>query len=267
MAKQAKKIQTDYTRAGHDISQTASPLYQENLTRMGSYLADPMARQDEYLNKYFSNTAEQSDFLRNYNRAMSSRTGTNYAATGGGYSSANQQGYNDLQRYQNDLFNRLYSGNIQNAYNMANQDYLNMLNANSAYNTAYGLGKDYSDIEQWNNMARQQNAFGNQLAGSLGTIGTGIGAAFGGQAGALLGNAIGSGLGSSFATDTSSFFGGSGAAPSANTALGILGSYAGGQYINDALKGLFNRGGATTASTQSNQPVYSLDNPQIKTGL
>lgn len=251
MAKQAKKIQTDYTTAGHDISQTASPLYQENLTRMNTYLNDPMARQDEYLNKYFSNTAEQSDFLRNYNRAMSGRTGANYAATGGGYSSANQQGYNDLQRYQNDLASRLQSQGVLNAYNMATQDYQNMLGANNAYNAAYQLGKEYSDIEQWNNMARQQNRFGNQLLGSLGTIGTGIGAAVGGVPGALIGNAIGSGLANPMTTDTSAFFGTSGAAPSTNQALGFLGAYAGGSTVNDALSSLFNRGEVQNQSTQN----------------
>ena len=134
MAKVAKKTQTDYTRGGKAISDTAIPLYQENLTRMGSYLEKPQESMDSYLSKYFSGTSEQSDFLRNYQKAMAGQTGSNYAATSGGYSSLGQNNYADQQRYWNDLANRLYSGNVTNAYNMASQDFANMLNANTSYN-------------------------------------------------------------------------------------------------------------------------------------
>ena len=202
MAKVAKKTQTDYTRGGKAISDTAIPLYQENLTRMGSYLENPQESTDSYLNKYFSGTAEQSDFLRNYQKAMAGQTGSNYAATSGGYSSLGQSNYADQQRYWNDLANRLYSGNVTNAYNMASQDFANMLNANTSYNQAYGLGKEYSDIEQWNYQAKQANAPMSQIGSSMGTIGAGVGAVFGGPLGALAGSAIGKGLGGAFTVDS-----------------------------------------------------------------
>lgn len=202
MAKVAKKTQTDYTRGGKAISDTAIPLYQENLTRMGSYLENPQESMDSYLSKYFSGTSEQSDFLRNYQKAMAGQTGSNYAATSGGYSSLGQNNYADQQRYWNDLANRLYSGNVTNAYNMASQDFTNMLNANTSYNQAYGLGKEYSDVEQWNYQGKQANSPMSQIGSSLGTIGAGVGAVFGGPLGALVGSAIGKGLGGAFTVDS-----------------------------------------------------------------
>lgn len=157
--KRSKKKQTDYNIGGKAISDTAIPLYQKNLTRMDDYLSDPTARQDEYMNKYFStNNAQNSDFLRNYQRAMSNVTGNNYSATSGGYSSSGQRAYDDNQRYWNDLGSRLQGNNVSTAYNMANQDYQNMLGANSSYQNAYGLGKAYSDIDQYNDLVDQANS-------------------------------------------------------------------------------------------------------------
>lgn len=158
MAKKAKKTQTAYTTGGYDISNTAIPLYQSNLTRMDSYLSDPTSTIDDYLNKYYSNTSAQSDFLRNYNRAMSGTTANNYSATSGGYSSSGQQAYNDMQRYQNDLASRLQDYGVSSASTMANNYYNNLLKANNAYGNAYSLGEEYSDIEQYNNAIDQANS-------------------------------------------------------------------------------------------------------------
>ena len=133
MAKVAKVPQTDWTRGGMSIANTAIPLYQSNLTRIDEYLQDPTARQDMYLNKYFgADAAQNQDVLRAYNRAMGNATANNYAATAGGLASTNQRLYDDQQRYYNDLINRVYSGNVTNAYNMSNMDYQNMLAANNA---------------------------------------------------------------------------------------------------------------------------------------
>lgn len=208
MAKMAKKTQTDYTRGGRDISNTAIPLYQENLTRMGSYLEDPSARTDEYLNKYFTNTPEQNDFLRNYQRTMSGLTGSNYASTHGGYSSANQFNYDQNQRYMNDYLARLYSQGVGNAFTMSNQDYQNMLAGNQAYQNAYQLGKAYSDVQQYNDLVRQNNKLGNQLFQNAGNIGTAVGSIWG-PVGGMVGGAIGNTLGSTFSTDVSPALNGS----------------------------------------------------------
>lgn len=169
MAKQAKLTQTDYTEGGRDISNTAIPLYQTNLERMDDYLSNPSARIDDYLNKYYTNTTAQNDFLSEYNRAMAQKTGANYQATSGGYSSQNQQSYDDLQKYYNDQANRLYDLGVSNAYNMATGDYSNMLSANTAYNNAYQLGKAYSDVEQYNGLVDQANS--NWFSNILGTAG------------------------------------------------------------------------------------------------
>lgn len=257
MAKVAKKTQTDYTRGGKAISDTAIPLYQENLNRMGSYLDNPQESIDSYLNKYFSGTSEQSDFLRNYQRAMARQTGSNYAATSGGYSSLGQNNYADQQRYWNDLANRLYSGNVTNAYNMASQDFANILNANTSYNQAYGLGKDYSDVEQWNYQAKQGNAPMSQIGSSMGAIGAGIGAAFGGPLGALAGSAIGKGLGGAFTVD-SGLGAGADKANMSNVAYGVQESArdnaaiaAQAEQFKEALGSLFNKNKSSNRAAQS----------------
>lgn len=176
MAKQPKKIQTDYTKGGRDISNTAIPLYQKNLTRMDEYLENPQARLNQYLQDYFTNTAAENDLLRQYKRDMGTMTANNYAATGGGYSSLNQMNYDDQQRYYNDLASRLQQAGVGTAYNMATGDYQNMLAANPAYQTAYQQGKEYSDIQQYNNLVDQYNstAWMQPFSGVLGAVGQGL---------------------------------------------------------------------------------------------
>lgn len=203
MAKKAKDTQTDYTRGGKAISDTAIPLYQNTLGRIEDYQSDPTAMMDMYLNKYYTNTSEQDDFLRNYNREMSSQTGRNYNATQGGYSSLNQRNYDDLQRYQNDLYAALRDKGVTSAGQLSQQYYSDLLSAAPVYQSAYTQGKDYSDIERYNNMVRQYNSFTNQLAGQMGNIGMAIGSIWG-PAGAAIGKAAGNTLGGAMGTDTSS---------------------------------------------------------------
>ena len=205
MAKKAKKIQTDYTKGGRDISNTAIPLYQTNLQQIADYNNNPSARTDEYLDKYYTNTTAQNDFLREYNRAMNNKTAQNYSATGGGYSSAGQRSYDDLQRHENDLASRLYDQGVANAAAMAQQDFNNLLQSNTACHNAYGLGKEYSDIQQYNNMVKQANAWNNQVGQILPAVGSAIGSIWG-PVGSMAGGAIGKGLGGMMSTDTSDFF-------------------------------------------------------------
>lgn len=196
MAKVAKRTQTDYTKGGKAISDTSIPLYQQALTDISAYNTNTPSYIDDYLKRYFSNTAEQNDFLRNYQTATAKMTGSNAAATGGGYSSLNQRNYDDTQRYYNDLASRLQGQNVGNAAAMAQQYYNNLLNSTSAYNTAYGLGKEYSDVEQYNYMADQVNNPFVQMGNILPAVGTGIGYAFGGPVGGQLGGAIGGAIAS-----------------------------------------------------------------------
>lgn len=176
MAKTPKKTQTEYTIGGHDISQTAIPLYQENLKRMGEYLENPQARQEKYLRDYYDSNTQTSDFLTNYKRAMAEQTGQNYSATTGGYTSTGQRNYDDLQRYQDQFAAYLRDQGVKSAYDMASSDYLNMLRGNADFQNAYNLGKEYSDIVQHNYMADQVNSFGNQLLGIGGSALQGVGA-------------------------------------------------------------------------------------------
>lgn len=231
MAKKAKRIQTDYTRGGRDISNTAIPLYQTILQQMADYNNNPSARIDEYLDKYYTNTTAQNDFLREYNRAMANKTAQNYSATGGGYSSAGQRSYDDLQRYENKLASQLYDQGVANAAAMAQQDFSNLLNAGNAYNQAYNLGKGYSDIEQYNNMVKQNNKWYNQIGQVLPAVGSAIGGKFGGPVGSAIGGAIGNGLGGMMSVDTSGYFGAQGAGSGQGYGAGVQsGQYAGGPW-------------------------------------
>ena len=226
MAKKAKKIQTDYTKGGRDISNTAIPLYQTNLQQIADYNNNPSARTDEYLDKYYTNTTAQNDFLREYNRAMNNKTSQNYSATGGGYSSAGQRSYDDLQRHENDLASRLYDQGVANAAAMAQQDFNNLLQSNTTYHNAYGLGKEYSDIQQYNNMVKQNNKWYNQIGQVLPAVGSAIGSKFGGPVGSAIGGAIGNGLGGMMSVDTSDYFGAQGAGSGQGAGTGAQG----GQY-------------------------------------
>ena len=176
MAKQPKISQTDYTRGGRDISNTAIPLYQQNLTQLGDYVSNVQNRLDPYLENYINlgQAASQSDFLRNYQRAMGQATAGNYAATTGGYSSLNQQGYDDQQRYYNDLAARMYSQGLGQAAELANQEYQILANTPAIYNNAYQLGKSYSDIQQYNDMVDKinDNWWSNALTSAGDTIGS-----------------------------------------------------------------------------------------------
>lgn len=176
MAKQPKISQTDYTRGGRDISNTAIPLYQQNLTQLGDYVSNVQNRLDPYLDKYVNmgQAASQSDFLRNYQRAMGQVTAGNYAATTGGYSSLNQQGYDDQQRYYNDLAARMYSQGLDQAANLAAQEYQILANTPAVYNNAYQLGKSYSDVQQYNDMVDKinKNWWSNALTSAGDTIGS-----------------------------------------------------------------------------------------------
>lgn len=209
MAKMAKKSQTDFTKGGRDISNTAVPLYQNALRDINDYNANTQGVIDDYLNKYYTNTTEQNDFMRDYNRAMANKTAQNYSATGGGYSSAGQRAYEDLQRAENDLANRIYSGNVANAANMANQYYQNLLSSTNAYDRAYLQGKAYSDVQQYNDIADQNNSWTNQVVGALPAVGSAL--SFINPVAGLVGGAVGEGLNNAFGLDTSAALGQMGA--------------------------------------------------------
>ena len=159
MGKKAKKIQTDYTTAGHEISQQAVPYYKQAMQNIHDYANDPTQYIDKYL-KYYDNTAQQSDFLRNYNRAMANATNRNYSATGGGYSSSGQRAYEDNQRHWNDEASRLSQANTSAAAQLAENYFNDNLAAQSSAGAGYGLGREYSNIQQYN-AAVDKNKYSN----------------------------------------------------------------------------------------------------------
>ena len=223
MAKMAKLPQTDWTRGGRDISNTAIPLYQSGLNRLGDYTADPQQYMDAYMSKYYGpNAIQNQDFLRAYNRAQGNLTGNNFATTQGGFTTSAQKAYDDQQKYYNDLASRLQQYGVTSSRNMYDQDVANQMNALNQYNNAYQLGKAYSQVEQQNALAKQANR--NWLGNAIQLGGTALGSLVQApQIGAALGGAIGSG----FQTDTSqamaAIYGGS---PSNYATAGT------GQFIN-----------------------------------
>lgn len=232
MAKMAKDTQTDYTRGGKAISDTAIPVYQSTIGRLDAYLADPSKRLDYYLDKYYTNTATQDDFQRSYNRAMANATANNYAATSGGYSSAGQRAYDDQQRHMNDLYSRLRQYGIDSSAQLAQNEYNSLLNSFPALQTAYQNGQAYSDIERYNNMVDQNNSFMNQLGGILPTVGSAVGSLFG-PVGSAVGNAIGSTAGGLMSTDTSGLASRLGGTSVQGSGAGAYGS----MYINNPKTG------------------------------
>lgn len=201
MAKMAKLPQTEWTRSGMDISRTATPLYQEGLTNLGNLTSDPSGYTQGYLDQFYgANAVQNQDFLRAYNRAMGNTTANNYAATSGGFSTSANRAYEDQQKRYNDLASRLQQYGVTSARGMYDQDVQNQMNALNQYYNAYGLGKNYSNIEQQNALASQANK--NWIGNAMQLGGTAIGSIWG-PVGAQLGGAIGGAAGSAFQTDTS----------------------------------------------------------------
>lgn len=249
MAKQPKVSQTDYTRGGRDISNTAIPLYQQNLNQLGNYLSNVQNRLDPYLDKYVNmgQAAQQSDFLRNYQRAMGQATAGNYAATTGGYSSLNQTGYDDQQRYYNDLAARMYSQGLGQAADLASQEWQMLAQTPSVYNQAYRLGKEYSDIQKYNDMVDQinDNWWSNALTSAGDTIGA-ISMKSGNPWVQAIGGAVGGTMGTAgrmTGYDTSALAGLRGAAMGGGSSSGQYsgGSQAAENYAGRGLVGLFNQ--------------------------
>lgn len=174
MGKHSKKIQTQYTKDGRDLSHQGTQLAQKSMTNISDFQDRIQNRIDPYM-KYIdlATASANSDFLDNYKRATAAQTGSNYAATHGGYSSANQLGYDDLQKYYNDYAARLYASGIGMAEQMAQNEYNDYLAGAQTGSGMYGYGKEYSDIEQYNNLVDQANKnwFSNLLTSAGDSIG------------------------------------------------------------------------------------------------
>lgn len=170
-AKEAKIKQTDWTTGGRDISNTAIPLYQEGLGQLGDYMNNVQNRLDPYLENYIdlAQASQKNDLMRSFYDATSKTTANNYNAMNGGYSSANQGTYDDVQRYYNDLASRLYNQGLEAANTMANNEYNMLTGALNSYQNAYNLGERYSAIDQYNDMVDQAND--NMWTGIVNTLG------------------------------------------------------------------------------------------------
>ena len=202
--KESKIAQTDYTRGGKKISDTAIPHYVDNLNQLDAYMKNIQNRLDPYMDYVnLSQAATQNDFLREYQKAMSNMTGNNYASTNGGYSSLNQQNYDDLQRYYDDLQSRYYAQGVNLATNLANQEWNMLAQTPTVWHNAYNAGKAYSDTERYNNMVDDYNS--NAWTGIVNTLGD-VGLASGNPIGMAVGAGL-KGVGTAFGKDFSAMDG------------------------------------------------------------
>lgn len=202
--KEEKIAQTDYTRGGKKISDTAIPYYVNNLNQLNDYMQNIQNRLDPYMDYVnLSQAATQNDFLREYQKAMSNMTGNNYASTNGGYSSLNQQNYDDLQRYYDDLQSRYYTQGVNLASDLASQEWSMLAQTPTVWNNAYNAGKAYSDTERYNAMVDDYNSNAwTNIANTLGDIGLSSGNPYAMAAGVAL-----KGVGTAFSKDYSAMDG------------------------------------------------------------
>ena len=267
MAKMAKVKQTDYTKGGKAISDTAIPLYQNALTQYNDLSSNYQDYLDDTIKKYYSNTADQSDFLRNYKRAMGNTTANNYAATSGGYSSSGQRAYADQQRYQNDLASRLQQQGITGAQNILQSQIGDIATGIGLYDNAYEKGANYSHWDQYNDLVDQNNSATNQVGGVMSTVGKGLSAIPNPWT-----QAIGAALqvgGNAMSTDTSGAFASIGASSGGSSSqgggwssvLGGIGDSVSNAYSKGAFSNLFggsSSGTGTTTSSSSSNGLWSL---------
>lgn len=247
--KKAKIPQTEWTTQGKEIADTAIPYYKQTIGQLGDYLGNVQNRLDPYLENYvnLAQASQQSDFLKNYQRAMGNLTAQNYGATQGGYSSANQRNYNDYQNYYNDLASRLYSQGVNLASNLASQEYNMLTGGLQSFDNAYMRGQPYSQNDQYNQMVDDynKNAWTN-IADMLGDVGL--------TSGNPWGMAIGAGLKGTAATFGKDFSAmdslraGSNSA-SANQYANNLGQTLARGFSNSGLTDIFNNYLANTKNT------------------
>lgn len=170
MGNRSKMPQTDWTRQGKEIADTAVPYWKSNLTQLNDYMQNIQNRYDPYLEYAMNGQAAQtSDLLREYQRAMGNATANNYSATGGGYSSTGQRAYDDQQRYWNDQVARLYAQGLDWAANQANNEWTMLTQTPNVWNQAYQRGQAYSNIDQYNQLVDEANS--NWWSGAMDTLG------------------------------------------------------------------------------------------------
>lgn len=123
--KKQKQQTTQYERENQQIGRDAYQNIQPAVDRMNTLAMNPDEYRKNAINTYWNaeNSAQWSDAQRNMLRNLSNATAHNYAATGGGYSSAGNKYYDDVSRLMNDYNARLWDKGIEGSQNMLTQDY------------------------------------------------------------------------------------------------------------------------------------------------
>lgn len=205
--KKAKNKKTQYQTENQQLGRRAYPYIQPAFERYQNLTMNPDTYRQQGIDDYFNTSASWNDALRNYSRQMAQATANNYNATGGGYSSAAQRYYDDVQRNQNDYNARLYDRGVNTVENMLTND---IDRAGNAYNLATGQHNlaaqpdaidtsnaliDKNNRNAWSNMLQQ----GGKVVSMFGPVGRVVGGAMqlGGWAGSTdYSNAIANALNS-----------------------------------------------------------------------
>lgn len=216
--KKAKTPKTQYQTEQQKLGRKAYPYVQPAFERYQDLTMNPDKYRQEKADTYFNSDADWNDALRNYRRQMSNATANNYTATGGGYSSAAQRYYDDVQRAANDYNARLYSRGLSNVENMLGNDITYAGNAYNLANTqhAYAMQPDAIDTANalidknnrnaWSNMLQATGKVVSMIPTPI-TRAIGAGMQLGGWAGSTdYGNAISNVLnGANIKSDASSY--------------------------------------------------------------
>lgn len=159
LGKKARQEKTDFENEGQELGKYAYPKINPTLDRIGDLTMNPDEYRQNLLNTYYNsdNSAMWSDAMRNYRRQMANATANNYAATNGGYSSAGDKYYNDIQRYQNDLNSRLWDYGVNSANSMYNKDLANTQDYYNTLTNQWGLKKAGDAIDAYNQQVDKSN--------------------------------------------------------------------------------------------------------------
>lgn len=156
--KKAKQVKTQYETENQTLGRDAYSKMAPALNRYSDLAMNPDEYRQKYLNEYYgADSAQNSDFLRNYRRQMSNATANNYAATHGGYSSAGNKYYNDVQRSQNDLASRLQDYGVQGANSLYNTDFANTQNYYGILKGTHDLAQAPDAIDAYNDQINKAN--------------------------------------------------------------------------------------------------------------
>lgn len=169
--KSAKTPKSQYQTETQSLGRYAYDKINPQLDRIGELTNNADDYRKSHINDYFNSSASWNDAMRNYRRQSAAATANNYAATGGGYSSAGQRLYDDMQRNLNDYNARLYDQGVNTVEGMLGVD---RAAAQNYYNTLvnqHAMAREGDLIDVQNQLVDKANKNGwTSLLNSAGDV-------------------------------------------------------------------------------------------------